>query len=211
MAIKQILNDVDLVKELKEIFSKTNQVSPEKCSKNSQYRTYDGSCNNLANPTWGMAGQTQLRMMPAEYNDGISEPRILGNDGNPLPSPRMVSNIVHREGKKRQMSKTSSVMVMQWGQFLDHDIVATPLVRNDDGSPLVCCGNTTTTLGDDDRNVDDIDIYSGGISEKSMPGAEVGPLFGCLLAEQFRKLKFGDRFWYDRQNDQIGFTEGISS
>ncbi|XP_055621397.1 peroxidasin isoform X2 [Toxorhynchites rutilus septentrionalis] len=50
-------------------------------------------------------------------------------------------------------------------------------------------------------NPDNIDLWVGGILEDQLPGAKVGPLFTCLLVEQFKKLRDGDRFWYE--NDQF--------
>ncbi|KYN39975.1 Peroxidasin [Trachymyrmex septentrionalis] len=42
-----------------------------------------------------------------------------------------------------------------------------------------------------------IDVWVGGILEDQLPGMKVGPLFKCLLLEQFRRTRDGDRFWYE--------------
>lgn len=42
-----------------------------------------------------------------------------------------------------------------------------------------------------------IDVFVGGILEDQVPGGKVGPLFRCLLVEQFKRLRDGDRFWYE--------------
>ena len=58
------------------------------------------------------------------------------------------------------------------------------------------------------RDVDDIDIYVGGLSENSINGAIVGPTFSCILALQFRDLKKGDRFFYENGPSATSFTPG---
>ncbi|XP_077452844.1 eosinophil peroxidase [Stigmatopora argus] len=44
-----------------------------------------------------------------------------------------------------------------------------------------------------------IDVWVGAISEPALPGGRVGPLLSCLLGRQFRALRDGDRFWWERK------------
>ncbi|XP_050717819.1 peroxidase-like isoform X2 [Eriocheir sinensis] len=53
-------------------------------------------------------------------------------------------------------------------------------------------------------DVQDIDLYVGGLSETPMPGAMVGPTFSCILTTQFITSKTGDRFWFEGPG--AGFT-----
>ena len=43
------------------------------------------------------------------------------------------------------------------------------------------------------QSIFDIDLYIGGISEKRVPGAMVGPVFQCIMGEQFFATRYGDR------------------
>jgi peroxidase len=47
-------------------------------------------------------------------------------------------------------------------------------------------------------DVEDIDVWVGGLSEPRLPGAMVGETFHRILSDQFRRLRDGDRFWYQR-------------
>lgn len=58
------------------------------------------------------------------------------------------------------------------------------------------------------KDVRSIDLFTGGLSEKPLHGAMVGPTFACLLSRQFDKLRRGDRFWYENDLPPASFTRG---
>nr|XP_014344446.1 PREDICTED: peroxidasin-like protein isoform X2 [Latimeria chalumnae] len=90
-----------------------------------KYRTHDGTCNNLQNPMWGASLIAFQRILKPVYENGFSLPRGVSQDrlynGHPLPMPRLISTtIVGTETITPDDRYTH--MVMQWGQFLDHDL-----------------------------------------------------------------------------------------
>ncbi|XP_044257403.1 peroxidase [Tribolium madens] len=110
----------------------------QKCSDFAKFRTYNGSCNNLVHPNFGVAFQPFRRALPPDYADGISSPRGNGT----LPSARIVSLEVHRAFYKNDDKFT--VMLAVFGQFLDHDMTATAPNRGPNVSTIACCGQKIT-------------------------------------------------------------------
>ncbi|MBV97381.1 Eosinophil peroxidase, partial [Eschrichtius robustus] len=105
------------------------QDEAEKCS--DKYRTITGRCNNKKRPWLGASNQALARWLPAEYEDRLSLP--FGwtpgkrRNGFLLPLVRAVSNQIVRFPSKRLTSDQGrSLMFMQWGQFIDHDLDFVP-------------------------------------------------------------------------------------
>jgi len=57
------------------------------------------------------------------------------------------------------------------------------------------------------KDVDDVDLFIGGISESPLPGAILGQTFQCLVGDQFKRLQQGDRYYYDSEDNPGKFTE----
>ncbi|CAG2067620.1 unnamed protein product, partial [Timema podura] len=57
----------------------------------------------------------------------------------------------------------------------------------------------------------DVDLWSGGVSERPLPGSMVGPTFACVIATQFSYSRRGDRFWYENGNQPSSFTPDSDS
>ncbi|MEE6476697.1 hypothetical protein FKM82_011185 [Ascaphus truei] len=93
-----------------------------------KYRTHDGTCNNLQHPMWGASLTPFERLLKSVYENGFNLPRGIRPDrlynGFPLPLPRLVSTTLigtHTITPDEQFTH----MLMQWGQFLDHDLDST--------------------------------------------------------------------------------------
>ncbi len=52
-------------------------------------------------------------------------------------------------------------------------------------------------LQDAYNNVDEIDLWVGGLAEDLIPGSHLGELFTEIIVMQFEALRDGDRFWYE--------------
>lgn len=66
--------------------------------------------------------QTRLKRLLVP---GLSKPRTTSVSGKPLASPRLISTNMHNDVSAPHVRYT--LMVMQWGQFTDHDVIFTPV------------------------------------------------------------------------------------
>ena len=116
-----------------------------------RFRTIDGTCNNLNNPTLGAAFTPFRRLLGAVYEDGISQPvgfqqtfEMNRPFDPPRPSPRLISLFIIRDLQINQPQAT--YMLMQWGQFLDHDYAYLIESSTLSGEEIEC--NTCTPMGE---------------------------------------------------------------
>ncbi|MBY0228489.1 MAG: peroxidase [Gemmataceae bacterium] len=115
------------------------------------FRTFDGTGNNLLRDGWGSAGSQLIRVAPAAYADGISAPAGAGR-----PGAREVSNAVMAETQETLNDRSMSDYIYVFGQFIDHDLgltlAASPAERFDiaipQGDPWFDpAGTGTRTMG----------------------------------------------------------------
>uniref|UniRef100_A0A0B7BPF6 Uncharacterized protein n=1 Tax=Arion vulgaris TaxID=1028688 RepID=A0A0B7BPF6_9EUPU len=100
-----------------------------------KYRQVDGRCNHAKN--YGMISRPVKRYIKAHYQDrlGQNSPRIYSVTGDLLPSARMVSWKLHPD---QNGTDNNTMLVMQLGQFIDHDITSAP-VQTATNASIKCC------------------------------------------------------------------------
>nr|CAD7398389.1 unnamed protein product [Timema poppensis] len=108
----------------------------------SKYRAIDGTCNNLQHPMWGASLTGFRRILKPIYENGFSTPigwkKTVKYYGFPKPSARLVSTSLISTTKITQDTHFTH-MLMQWGQFLDHDLDhATPSVSSESWDGIDC-------------------------------------------------------------------------
>ncbi|XP_032794680.2 peroxidase [Daphnia magna] len=112
------------------------------CDFNSKFRTIDGSCNSNYQPRYGQAGTIFRRLTSYNiYADNVSKFRT-SVFGHPLPNPRFLSTSITVNDTVPDPSVT--LLTMQWGQFLDHDLTLTPTFTRSDGTEFHCCSQEQT-------------------------------------------------------------------
>ncbi|VVC34718.1 Haem peroxidase,Haem peroxidase, animal type [Cinara cedri] len=95
------------------------------CDPNSKYRTINGSCNNVQNPTWGASMTPFYRYMDPVFSDGISKFRVQ-SDGSPLPNARTLTLTLF-QNTSRVCDHKNNELLVPWGQFITHDVAFSPV------------------------------------------------------------------------------------
>ncbi|KAG8580283.1 hypothetical protein GDO81_007222, partial [Engystomops pustulosus] len=96
-----------------------------------KYRLITGACNNRNHPSWGASNTVLSRWLPPQYEDGISEPKGWNTDflynNFSLPPVREITNrIIHATNTAGQEESLYSHIIIEWGQYIDHDVAFTP-------------------------------------------------------------------------------------
>lgn len=103
---------------------------------NSEYDKYysiTGICNNRNNPSWGSSAEPFLRLLPPDYDDGFLKPigwfgqKTIANYSK--PSTRSITEEL-LSTKEITDDPWNNHMLMQFGQFLDHDLTFAALSNN---------------------------------------------------------------------------------
>ncbi|XP_017287235.1 peroxidasin isoform X2 [Kryptolebias marmoratus] len=92
-----------------------------------KYRSHDGTCNNLQHPMWGASLTAFERLLKPVYDNGFNLPRGATDrvhNGYRLPLPRLVSTTLIGTETITPDDRYTHIL-MQWGQFLDHDLDST--------------------------------------------------------------------------------------
>jgi hypothetical protein len=76
-------------------------------------------------------------------------------------------------------------------------------------SDITSNGELQQKLSETYDTVDDIDPWIGCLCEDHLDGAPVGELVIAVLREQFRRLRDGDRFWYENDKGLSSFELNI--
>uniref|UniRef100_A0A1I7VVU9 Peroxidasin n=1 Tax=Loa loa TaxID=7209 RepID=A0A1I7VVU9_LOALO len=134
-------------------------------------------------------------------SEGGIDPLLRGLFAMPMKTPKE-QQLVNKELTHKLFSRVEESMYdlatinIQRGR--DHGLPGVPETW-DDLADDVPNNNTRAKLKELYGHPGNIDLWVGLILERRLAGALVGPTIGCILGDQFRRLRTGDRFWYENE------------
>ncbi|XP_061177755.1 peroxidase-like protein [Saccostrea echinata] len=143
--LKFITSDPQIIGEFRRRLAKYCYERPY-CNVRYPYRRADGQCNNLMDPLLGSSGTPQQRVVPAAYDNSnifaeLNTTRNSSVTDGQLPSARTVSNNVFQycSGGMTPVSARFSTYLTHHGQFIDHDVIATPSEKDKNNKDILDC------------------------------------------------------------------------
>ena len=92
----------------------------------------------MRRPVYGRSLSPFQRLFEAEYHDKLSTPKRNGREsGNTLPSARKVTNSITDTDPEH--TKYFTALFTTMGQFIDHDLTLTPMMRGPKNERITCC------------------------------------------------------------------------
>jgi len=114
------------------------------CNSSYIYRSYDGTCNNLAlNSLYGSKDTPYKRYLSLGYDDGTNSARQTSTNGSDLPNPRTISITISVPTSTNVLEFNITHLYALFGQFLTHDITGVSTSTDSDGTEIDCpCTST---------------------------------------------------------------------
>ena len=124
-------------------------VPPQSCS--ADYRSTDGTCNNVDNPQWGASNTAFRRLLPSEYEDEIYVPiganQTINGDpfAGPWPSPRLITRLIIRDeminnpGFSMFFTVFGQAIALDFTRFGEYETNQCPLSCNNITENLAFC------------------------------------------------------------------------
>lgn len=165
----------------------------------------------------GVKRMSDTYFNPSElYNSEMFDEYILGLMNNHAKIPHLFYNNEMTNSISKQMKEALDLISVIIQQGRDHGVPGYTEWRKNcklkpvnDFSDLqgIMSNSVIQKLESIFGSVHDVDLFTGGLAERSIRGAIVGQTFACLLGRQFYFLKRSDRYWYENDLPPNGFTE----
>ncbi|XP_056419039.1 thyroid peroxidase [Hyla sarda] len=127
----EISHFLDVLANMTDCVAQYNPPPCENPCQDLRYRSITGACNNRNQPSWGASNAVLPRWLPSQYEDGIGEPKgwnkyFLYNNFSLPPVREVTKRIIYASNKAFQEDSLYSHIIIEWGQYIAHDMAFTP-------------------------------------------------------------------------------------